>query len=157
MGVSGSGKTTIGKLLSEKTGIPFFDADDFHPANNIEKMKNSIPLSDEDRFPWLNTLANKTMDWENSGGAILACSALKESYRELLNKNVNNPIWIYLNGSFEQIKKRIESRNSHFMKASLLKSQFDTLEVPTYGHHINIELSPLEITNTIISKINSNE
>ena len=150
MGVSGCGKTTIGNLLAEKTGIHFYDADEFHPSENIEKMKNKIPLTDVDRKPWLQTLSKKLKEWNQTGGAILACSALKESYRELLSSEIENPFWVYLSGSFEQINERLESRNNHFMPSSLLKSQFETLEIPTYGLHISIEESPLNITNTII-------
>ncbi|MDW5288032.1 NADP-dependent phosphogluconate dehydrogenase [Formosa sp. PL04] len=151
MGVSGCGKTTIGKLLSKKTGINFYDADDFHPSENIEKMKNNMPLTDVDRTPWLLTLSKKLKEWDQTTGAILACSALKESYRELLNSEIENPLWIYLSGSFEQIKERLESRDNHYMPSSLLKSQFETLEIPTYGLHIPIEQTPTTITNTIIS------
>jgi carbohydrate kinase (thermoresistant glucokinase family) len=111
MGVSGCGKTTIGKSLSIETGLPFYDADDFHSDENIIKMNSNIPLNDTDRLPWLNTLATNIILWENCGGAILACSALKESYRTILESNADNILWIYLSGSFELIKHRLENRH----------------------------------------------
>ena len=150
IGVSGCGKTTIGKLLSKKTGIPFYDADNFHSDENISKMKNNIPLSDKDRMPWLETLSVKLVEWEENGGGILACSALKESYREILSSKTTAIFWIYLSGTFEFIEQRLKSRVNHYMKAALLKSQFETLEVPPYGLHINIEDRPENIPNTLL-------
>jgi carbohydrate kinase (thermoresistant glucokinase family) len=155
MGVSGCGKTTIGRLLSEKMGVPYYDADDFHTPSNIEKMERNIPLNDEDRLPWLQILANKMESLENNSGAVLACSALKESYREILASKISNINWVYLAGSFNLIKSRIESRHGHYMKSDLLKSQFKALEVPDYGVHISIDKSPETIVNTITSKIKS--
>lgn len=157
MGVSGCGKTTIGKRLSDRTGMPFFDADDFHPQSNIDKMSNNIPLTDSDRHPWLISLSEKIAFWDSQGGAILACSALKEQYRELLSAGNTSISWVYLSGSFELIKSRMESRNGHYMKASLLQSQFDALEVPDYGLDISIENDPEEIIDTIISKLKPHE
>jgi len=157
MGVSGCSKTTIGQLLSKQLELPYYDADDFHPKSNIDKMTNGIPLTDKDRIPWLNTLAFKISKWESKGGAILACSALKEKYRIILSSNFKNITWIYLFGTYNLIKSRTEKRNNHFMKASMLKSQFDILEVPNYGIHINIESSPKEISAIILSKLNNYE
>ena len=106
-GVSGSGKTTIGKILSKKIGAYFFDADDYHPLSNINKMAKGIPLSDIDRKPWLDLLSKKIITWEKKYKiSILACSALKESYRVLLNVNPNNIKWIFLTGSFNLIRNR---------------------------------------------------
>lgn len=153
MGVSGCGKTTVGKQLSLKIGLPFFDADDFHPKSNIEKMKNNIPLNDEDRLPWLELLSEKIKDWESSGGGILACSALKETYRKVLSSNTNNIYWVYLYGSIELINDRMRKRGTHYMKRELLQSQFDTLEVPNYGFHISVEKNVEDIINDISSKI----
>ena len=153
LGVSGCGKTTVGKLLSKKLGKPFYDADDFHPQTNIDKMKNGIPLNDNDRIPWLKLLSNKMAAIEEKVEVILACSALKESYRQLLSENNNLITWVYLDGSFELIKERMYDRDNHFMKSQLLKSQFEVLEVPDYGLHIAITESPEEIVNTIISKL----
>ncbi len=153
MGVSGSGKSTIAKLLAKKTGLHYYDADDFHPQSNIYKMKNGEALNDIDRKPWLLILAEKLQTWEHQKGAILACSALKESYRELLSSQSEKIKWVYLKGSFETIKNRIESRTGHFMNSKLLQSQFDTLEPPTYGIHIAIDQTPQQITTQILHKI----
>jgi len=157
IGVSGCGKTTVGKLLSEKTGMPYYDADDFHSQANIKKMKNNISLTDEDRLPWLQTLAKNIKAWQVKQDAILSCSALKEKYRKILSSNIDSILWVYLAGSFDLIKSRIESRNGHYMKSQLLQSQFDDLEVPEYGLNISIDKSPEEIVNIIISKVKQHE
>jgi gluconokinase len=115
-------------------------------------MKNNIPLTDEDRFPWLQLLAEKIKVWEQSGGAILACSALKESYRNILIQDVN-VVWIFLSGSFELISNRLENRSNHYMKTSLLQSQFDTLEVPNDAIQINIDNTIEKIMNLINSNL----
>ncbi len=124
MGVSGCGKTTIGKKLSKNIGLPFFDADDFHPKENVEKMKSGIPLNSEDRFPWLNLLANNIEIWNENDGAIIACSSLKEEYREILASKNKDIIWVYLSGEQNLIRARIEQRQGHFMNSNLLVSQF---------------------------------
>jgi len=148
MGVSGSGKTTVGQLLSQHLSTPFYDADDFHPQANIEKMSNGTPLTDEDRMPWLETLAEKVHDWEN---AVLACSALKESYRKMLKSKTENIQWVYLQGSKELILERMKDRTGHYMKASMLDSQFEALEVPNYGNHISVISTPEKIVSQIIN------
>ncbi len=156
MGVSGCGKTTIGEQVSKAMDIPFYDADDFHPESNVERMKNNIPLTDQDRFPWLEILASNIQKWEASGGVILACSALKESYRNILSSKGKRIFWVYLSGSFKLIENRLKNRSNHYMKPTLLKSQFDTLEVPGYGLHIDIEKSTDEIVEHIILKVKAN-
>jgi carbohydrate kinase (thermoresistant glucokinase family) len=156
MGVSGSGKTTIGLQLSNTLGIPFYDADDFHSEENVTKMKQNIPLNDTDRQPWLESLAVNISEWDSKNGAILACSALKESYRKTLASRVNSITWIYLSGSFDIINSRINNRSGHYMKSTLLQSQFDTLEIPEYGIHIDADLDPKEIVATITSKLEGN-
>ncbi|HEX9825861.1 MAG TPA: gluconokinase [Flavobacteriaceae bacterium] len=153
MGVSGCGKTTIGKQLAKQLDLPYFDADDFHSASNIEKMKHGIPLNDEDRMPWLTLLANNIQTWDVQGGAVLSCSALKESYRKLLASKSKQVNWVYLKGSFELIQSRLEHREGHYMKSGLLQSQFDALEEPNYGIHISIENTPELIISKIISKL----
>ncbi|WP_366941660.1 gluconokinase [uncultured Maribacter sp.] len=154
MGVSGSGKSTIAKLLSENTNIPFFDADDFHPEANVVKMKSGTPLNDDDRLGWLQTLNKLASKKTNEKGAIIACSALKESYRLLLSKNISDKTtWVFLNGSIELINKRMQAREGHFMPSTLLKSQFNTLEVPEYGLHYSIDTSPEVIINDIKKKL----
>ena len=150
MGVSGSGKTTIGKLLSEKTGIPFFDGDDFHSAANKEKMKAGNPLTDADRQGWLQSLNKLAIEESVKQGAIIACSALKEKYRKLLSENLDNPAWVFLKGSFELISQRMKNRTGHFMPPVLLQSQFDTLEAPQPAITVQIDNNPEEITDHII-------
>lgn len=153
-GVSGCGKTTIASLLSEKLSIPYYDADDFHPQSNIDKMRNGIALTDEDRLPWLNTLAGKIGVWNHNGGAVLACSALREQYRSVLASETDHIYWVLLSGTFELIRSRMEARKDHFMSISLLQSQFSTLEIPDYGLKINIDDTPEQIVNTITAKLN---
>jgi len=153
LGVSGSGKTTIGQGLAKQLGLPFYDADDFHPLSNINKMKNAIPLGDEDRMPWLTLLSDKIKEWDDLGCAVLSCSALKESYRKLLASKTNNVTWVYLKGTFELIQSRLNQREGHYMKSALLQSQFDTLEEPDYGIHVNIEDTPEHIISGIVSRL----
>ncbi len=150
MGVSGCGKTTVGRMLSEQTGIPFYDADDFHPQANIDKMSRGEALTDADRASWLQILADHLQVWNRKGGAILACSALKEKYRKILSQNLENHIWAVLTGSFDLILDRIRHRKDHYMGESLLQSQFDTLEIPDYGIQIDIEQAPEKIVEKII-------
>lgn len=153
MGVSGCGKSTIGKLLAGRLGLRFYDADDFHTLENISKMKNNIPLTSEDRFPWLEKLALELKKWHAEGGAVLACSALKESYRSLLKQHGNQIKWVYLDGELELISERLANRNNHFMKKELLQSQFDTLEIPHYGIRADINNSVSQIIETVITQI----
>ena len=153
IGVSGSGKTTIGKLLAKHLKIRFYDADDFHPPSNIAKMSRGEPLGDEDRQPWLKALAKRLVDWQQKGGAVLACSALKEKYRGLLAQEKASIIWIYLDVEEATIKKRFEQRQDHFMPASLIKSQFDTLEPPIYGIHIDGSQQPGLIIRDILDNL----
>ncbi len=131
IGVAGSGKTTIAQLLSQKTGVPFFDADDFHPVSNIEKMKAGIPLTDEDRFSWLQHINQIAREQQQIKGAVIACSALKETYRQLLSNGLENVQWVLLKASYATIFKRLQQRSDHFFPASMLQSQFETLEEPT--------------------------
>ncbi len=151
MGVSGSGKSTIAKLLSKKTGIPFFDGDAFHPQKNIDKMSHGIPLNDEDREPWLKTMNLKLKQCNKAKGAILACSALKESYREILSAEIDVQ-WIFLKGDMKMIRKRLLQRSAHFMSASLLQSQFDCLEEPAYATKLNIANTPEAIVQEILTR-----
>lgn len=154
LGVSGSGKSTISKGLSLALNIPYYDADDFHPIANINKMSSGQPLNDKDREPWLEELAQNLSEWSREKGAVLACSALKEKYRTLLNSNCEDKIiWVYLKGDYELIKSRMESRKDHFMSSQMLKSQFEALEVPEYGIHVDISGSPEAIIKSIIERI----
>ena len=151
-GVSGSGKTTIGRLLAEKLDLDFKDADDFHPAANVEKMRSGLPLNDQDRAPWLTILAKKIEEWSSADGAVLACSALKEAYRKRLdvNKQVS---WVFLDGSYELLKSRMTARKNHYFKVELLQSQLDTLEPADYGIHVSIAPSPEEIVDEILKAL----
>jgi gluconokinase len=154
MGVSGSGKTTIGKKLAARIGLPFFDGDDFHSPSNKEKMKQSIPLTDEDRKEWLLKMNQAAKDEAKLAGAVFACSALKEKYRTILSSGIAIPLyWVFLQGSFELIKKRMDERKDHFMPPSLLASQFDALEIPVNSIKIDIAKDPDEIVEKIMSEI----
>ncbi len=151
-GVSGSGKSTIGKLLAQKLNVPFLDADQFHSNENIEKMNSGIPLTDKDRLPWLFSINERLKNSQNDGW-VLACSALKESYRTILNNDLKDIHWVLLNGDFDQIASRMAERKDHFMSPSLLKSQFETLEIPEYGIEVSIDYSPSQIVQQILDHI----
>lgn len=145
MGVSGSGKSTVGKLLAEKMELAFYDADDYHPQENIDKMASGKPLNDQDRQGWLLRLNELILNNEPEG-LVLACSALKEAYRRTMASGLKKePTWIYLSGSYEEILNRIRARSEHFMPSTLLKSQFETLEIPDYAIVQSINKAPSEI------------
>ncbi|NNL81559.1 MAG: NADP-dependent phosphogluconate dehydrogenase [Flavobacteriaceae bacterium] len=149
MGVSGSGKTTVGRLLASEMNMPFFDADDFHPKSNLDKMKSGLALDDNDRRPWLELLSEELHNWSNSEGAVLACSALKESYRGILQSKDVKINWIVLRGSYDLVRQRMTERKDHFFSAELLQSQFDAMEWPDYGIHVPIEHQPAEMVSRI--------
>ncbi|MDR7131696.1 carbohydrate kinase (thermoresistant glucokinase family) [Algoriphagus sp. 4150] len=149
-GVSGTGKTTIGSSLAETLALPFFDADNFHPKENIAKMSQGQPLNDEDRMPWLQSLADLLVQSGKSKGAVLACSALKESYRQLLNVG-ENVHWIHLKGDRDVIWSRMLARKNHYMKAAMLDSQFATWEEPEYGLKLSIFQAPDEMLAEALS------
>lgn len=152
MGVSGSGKTTIGHLLAKKLGIPFFDGDSYHPEANVEKMAHGHPLNDDDRKGWLERLNQLAHEHENQG-AVIACSALKTKYRKLLRHGIDKMDFVYLEGSFELISKRLNDRKGHFMPPELLRSQFETLEIPEHAISVSIDASPSEIVDDILRKL----
>lgn len=155
MGVSGSGKTTVGELLSQQTGLPFFDGDDFHPAANVAKMASGQPLTDADRAGWLADLARHIGQWEQDKGAILACSALKETYRTTLQAGAQAPLhWVFLTGSPELLRQRMQARQGSYMKANMLDSQLETLEVPAYGLHLDVAHTPQELVDAIKQTLN---
>jgi gluconokinase len=140
MGVSGCGKTSLGMELATALGWPFFDADDFHPSENVAKMRAGNPLGDDDRAPWLQTL-NKLL--QANLHAVLACSALKAKYRAALQAGLPNLRFIHPHGKFEVIAARIEARSretGHYMPASLLQSQFETLELCEEAIAVDIEM-----------------
>lgn len=150
MGVSGCGKSTIGKLLAQELDIPFFDGDDFHPKANIKKMSSGQPLNDDDRQGWLEALNKQAKKQIAKNSCVIVCSALKEKYRETLSVSINQEIkWVYLSGSFNQIYNRVNKRPDHFMPSDLLQSQFDALEEPKDALKIDISLSPEEIIKKI--------
>lgn len=151
MGVSGCGKTTIARELSKRLKLPFFDADNYHPQENIDKMSSGKPLNDKDRASWLEILSSNLQHWKADKGAVLACSALKEKYRKTLSQNMKEIHWVYLDGSYELIMNRINQRKGHYMSGKLLKSQFQALEIPQYGIHVDIAQSPEEIVDQIES------
>ncbi|MGJ8682640.1 gluconokinase [Paraglaciecola sp.] len=155
MGVSGCGKSTVGSLLADKLGLSFFDADDFHPVENVNKMASGQPLDDNDRAPWLSLLADKIVQWEQNGGAVLACSALKQTYRDLLCSTTNQVVsFIYLHGEKSVLHSRLTSRESHFMPDSLLDSQLQTLEAPTEALTVSIDNTLEQIISQILKDIN---
>lgn len=154
LGVSGCGKSSVGKLLAQRFSLPFFDADDFHSESNKQKMASGTPLTDEDRGPWLLELSSLLAREEQNEGAVLACSGLKQSYRELLASKLSGRAeFIYLQGSFNTILNRMKKRSNHFMDPSLLQSQFETLEEPNDAITIDIELSLDRIVESIEENI----
>ncbi len=150
MGVSGCGKTSVGRALSASTGWPFYDGDDFHPQANIDKMARGIPLDDTDRQPWLEGLHNLIADsLAARQSLIMACSALKASYREILQGELETVHFVHLEGSFDLIHRRMQQRSGHYMKAGMLRSQFETLEPPEGGLVVSIEQPVSEIIDKI--------
>jgi carbohydrate kinase (thermoresistant glucokinase family) len=156
IGAMGCGKTTIGQKLAETLGWQFFDADDFHPKQNVEKMRAGTALTDEDRLPWLEMLHNEIQSWlGKEQNTILACSALKQAYRDILGVDQVSVITVHLKGSFEQILERLESRDHSYMNNTLLQSQLDTLEEPDDGYMVDITPTPETIVRTIIDFLNN--
>lgn len=131
MGVSGSGKSTIGEALAAQIQADFIDGDDLHPASNITKMSHGEALTDADRWPWLELIARQAQQKLNHGkSVVIVCSALKKLYREVFRNNISCVKFVFLDGSYELINARLLGRHNHFMKAGMLQSQFDTLERP---------------------------
>lgn len=151
MGVSGSGKTIVGKSLAKHLGWDFYDADDFHPPESVAKMAKGIPLTDSDRAPWLAALHELISSRlaQNRPG-VLACSALKESYRQKLLEGNDGVRLIYLKGSYDLIWSRMSARKDHYMKPHMLQSQFRTLEEPTNALIMDITPSVNEIVKVIL-------
>ncbi|WP_446051724.1 gluconokinase [Zobellia laminariae] len=153
MGVSGSGKSTIGKLLAEELNLSFYDGDDYHPEANVKKMADGHPLDDDDRQGWLERLNLLAIE-KSEDGAIIACSALKNKYRTILQNGIEEKLnFVYLQGTFEEIMGRLELRKNHFMPPELLHSQFNTLEVPEDAITISIMHTPEEIVSKIIKAL----
>lgn len=142
MGVSGSGKTTVAALLSGELGVPFLDADDLHPLSNIAKLEAGEPLTDADRRPWLQAVNDA---WLARGGGVLACSALKREYREILLQGIPAPVVVYLRGPKGLIRQRLAARQGHFAARSILDSQFDDLEEPADAITVDVGQPPEEV------------
>ncbi len=154
MGVSSSGKTSVGKALAARLGWDFYDADDLHPPANIAKMAGGIPLGDEDRRPWLRSLHDLIAARLNEGRpGVLACSALKENYRQSLLWGNQDVQIVYLKGSYELINKRMAMRAGHYMKPDMLQSQFEVLEEPVDALTVDIALPVYEIVERIVSEV----
>ncbi|MBV8185692.1 MAG: gluconokinase [Alphaproteobacteria bacterium] len=157
MGVSASGKTTVARLLAERLHAAFQEGDALHPAANVEKMKNGIPLTDADRLPWLHRIAQRIDEWRLAGqSGVLTCSALKRSYREIIVGDRPEVRLVYLKGSHALIRRRIEARHGHFMPASLLDSQFATLEEPGPDERpvtVDIDAAPERIADEVVSRL----
>jgi carbohydrate kinase (thermoresistant glucokinase family) len=158
MGPMGCGKTAIGKMLAKKLGWSFYDADDFHPKENVEKMRAGIALTDEDRKLWLEKLRANIQRWlKHRQSTILACSALKQAYRDILGVNQSTVRTVYLKGSYELLRKRLEERQHPYMDKNLLRSQLDTLEEPKDGLTVDISATPEIIVGTIIKSLKLNQ
>jgi len=154
MGVTGSGKTTIGTLLAERVGFIFADADDFHSAANKEKMHKGIPLTDADRQPWLAAMHQQIAKWiASKQSAVLACSALKNDYRRQLWTGPEAQ-FVYLRGSYELIAERLRQRKGHFADEQILAGQFADLEEPTDAISVDIAPAPEKIVNEIVRRLN---
>jgi gluconokinase len=149
MGVTASGKTTVGRLLARRLGWTFFEGDDFHSPSSIEKMKQGIPLNDADRGPWLKAIREAIRSrLEQGENAVIVCSALKRSYRRMLQVN-SKVVFVYLKSDIELIRRRSQLRTAHFMNPGLVKSQFEALEEPQSGLTVDASLSPPEIVRLI--------
>ena len=152
MGVTGSGKTTVGKALAERLGWDFFDGDDYHSIENIQKMSRGIPLTDEDRADWLNTLAGLIhQQLEKLEPGILACSALKQRYRRRLAAAGDAVSFVYLKGNPDIIRNRVKTRHDHYMRVEMVESQFAALEEPAGGLVLNIEQPVYDLVEEIIA------
>ena len=153
MGPTGAGKTTIGSLLAAQLGWEFADGDSYHPPANVEKMKRGIPLDDADREPWLDAIRQAMQKWSAEGrNVVLACSALKRSYRERL-LGIPDVRLVYLKGTYEVIQQRLRSRKGHFATEKILAGQFADLEEPADAITVDVSRSPEEITGEIRARL----
>jgi len=158
MGPAGSGKTTVGKLLAAQLSWEFADGDDFHPLANIAKMSRGIPLTDEDRLPWLKSIRDAMRQWQAQGkNGVIACSALKRSYRELLGIGANGKDvrLVYLKGTCDLLLERLHSRKGHYMKDKMLLSQLADLEEPEDALTVDVSKSPEEIVSEIRKELSA--
>ncbi|KGE11649.1 MULTISPECIES: gluconokinase [Burkholderia] len=156
MGVSGAGKTRIGELLAERIGCTFTDGDAFHSAANKEKMHHGIPLTDDDRWPWLQSIRAAIEQKQRAGEtAVFTCSSLKRSYRDVLRGKDADVRFVYLHGTVEVLSERLKTRTGHFFDPSLLKSQLDTLEVPGEDEavQVSIDQAPEQMVDEVLAKL----
>jgi gluconokinase len=157
MGVSGSGKSTIAALLAERLALEYVDADWLHPRSNVEKMQRGIPLDDQDRWPWLRAIAARMAELRASGkGCVVACSALKRAYRDVLREGCEDVLFVHLHGPAKAIAPRLTGREGHFMPASLLASQLATLEPPQADERalvVDLALAPAEIVEAVVTSL----
>ena len=154
MGVAGAGKTAVGSRLADALGWSFYDADDLHPAGNIRKMTSGIPLSDEDRRPWLESLLSLVADCGKRGeNAVLACSALRQAYRDTLTSAGVETVTVYLKADPSLARERLSSRRGHYMPAQLLDSQYEILEEPDRAIVVPAEWAPGRIVETILASL----
>jgi gluconokinase len=154
MGVAGAGKTTIGRLLAQILAWPFLEGDDFHSASNLEKMKLGIPLSDRDRLPWLQSIRRKVDELiRQNQPAVIACSALKKTYRRILSDDSDSVRFVYLRGDYKVINNRLKERRGHFMKPDMLASQFETLEEPEEALEVDASQPPEKIIRQIRERL----
>ncbi|HLX01171.1 MAG TPA: gluconokinase [Trinickia sp.] len=156
MGVSGAGKTRIGELLAERLSCSFTDGDAFHSEANKEKMHRGIPLTDDDRWPWLKAIRAAIEVKERAGEtAVFTCSSLKRSYRDVLRDSDEDVRFVYLNGTLDVLKARLGARSGHFFDPSLLQSQLDTLEVPGPDEaiEVSIDQTPEQIVDSVVAQI----
>ena len=154
MGVTGCGKTTVGEMLAQECGWEFHDADDFHPAENVAKMRSGAPLTDEDRWPWLERLNTFLLDHERQGTSlVLACSALKQAYRDRLASGCAAARFVFLDGDIELIRARLAARKGHYMNPKLLDSQFAILERPQDALRLDIAGDPAELVQSVRERL----
>jgi gluconokinase len=156
MGVSGSGKTTVGRILADELGWAFLEADEFHPAANVEKMRSGTPLNDADRRPWLNALRERIdRACETGENVVLACSALKHAYQDYLERDDPACVeYVYLHGDEDLIRRRLAARKGHFMNPRLLNSQFEILEPPENSLRVDVAPPPEQISAEIRRRLN---
>ena len=161
MGVSGSGKTTIAAMLAAGMGWPFADADDLHPAANVEKMHSGHPLTDEDRWPWLARVAALIDEWRAQGSSgVIACSALKHAYRRIIVGDRPDVALVYLRGGHDLVGRRLAARQGHYMPATLLDSQFEALEEPGEDERpivLDVGGTPAQIVAELIDRLEERE
>lgn len=153
MGVAGSGKTTVGKHVAARLSLPFFEGDEFHPKENVDKMSSGIPLTDADRGPWIDSIV-AALNKNDATDAIVACSALSEFVRNRLRTGLKRaPQFVWLSGDPELIEQRLQTRPQHYMKAGMLASQFAALQAPDTAHRIDIRKPVDQVVADVIDII----